>query len=183
MTGDDEEQRPATPRQKRQVRSFGWLLFVLSLVPVGLGGWGAWNGWQTLSWPRADARIVDVKLNPHLTRPSEIAARRVRQAERERATIDVAYVYTAAGSERFGTEIEAYTFGMQNSAAARRQREQYRFGTIAQVAYDPANPDVAYLEPGPSSVSLLFLGAGGFILLCALLVLRAGRLGIGRMEE
>jgi len=173
---NDDEEAPATPRQKQQVRNFGWFLLGLSLLLLAPGAWGTWKGWQTLSWPRVEVRLVDPKT---LQAPPDGALTRV--PENDAIMFAVTYLYRVGELQCIGNRIEPYRFGFENAAKVKRQRERYRLGTVAQAAYDPSDPCIAYLEPGPSSTALMFLGVGTFIFLCAQLVLRAGRLGIGRM--
>jgi hypothetical protein len=71
---------------------------------------------------------------------------------------------------------------MQNSAGAERMRKQYPVGTPVHVAYDPQSPDIAYLEPGPSSVSLALSGLGIFMGLCGFWVRSLAKRGLGQME-
>lgn len=132
------------------------LFFALAVVPLALGGWGVYRGWRTTSWPTTDAKILGSDLGRVLTER--------RQDDRTitdvRHTVAIRYSYMVGGREYLGEGIQPYSYGMQNSAAARDQFERYRPGMTVKVAYDPDDPADAYLEPGPSSVSKLFLGIG-----------------------
>ena len=78
--------------------------------------------------------------------------------------------------------MEPYDFGKQKSAGAKRMNGRHPAGSPAQVAYDPDNPAIAYLEPGPRAYSLalvgigLVLGGSGFWIRCL------ARRGVGQME-
>ena len=62
-------------------------------------------------------------------------------------------------------------------------RERHPVGSQAKVAYDPANPAVSYLEPGPSSFALVLSGIGAFMLLVGWWVRAKAAQGIGAMNE
>jgi len=72
---------------------------------------------------------------------------------------------------------------MQNSAGAAKMSERHPPGSTAQVAYDPRNPAIAYLEPGPSSFALVLLAIGAAIGLSGFWVRRKASQGIGTMDD
>ena len=86
------------------------------------------------------------------------------------ASIDIVYRYTVDGRTYSSSVISPSTFGGQNSAEARKQDDRYATDMPVRVAYDASDPRIAYLEPGPSSVSLVFVAVGLFIGLPGLLV-------------
>ena len=63
----------------------------------------------------------------------------------------VLYRYHVGDREYVAGGVEPYDFGMQNSAGAARMAERHPVGSSAAVAYDPADPARAFLEPGPSA--------------------------------
>jgi hypothetical protein len=157
-----------------------YFLFGLAAIVLALGGWGAVNGALTLRWPRAAAEIVDANLKLH--------EREVREAYRvdgrssrtdRRHTFSVNYLYQVDGRTYLGDRTEPYDFGMQNSAGAVSMAKAYRIGSTVQVAYDPADPGIAYLVPGPSSFSLILMGIGVALGLFGLLARRMIRVGPG----
>ena len=172
---------PTTPkispeRTKQQSLAFGRNLIVLACLILFPGLWGASHGALTLRWPRADATIIDANLRT-FTRDSSDS--RYRD---EWHSFAVHYSYKVGGIDRFGGRVEPYDFGMQNSAGAQRMRDRHPVGSLAQIVYDPADPNVAYLEPGPSSFSLALVGIGVVIGASGLWVRSLAWRGIGRME-
>lgn len=162
--------RKRKPKGKPDYR-MAWFLAVLGALAFGFGAWGAFNGWQTLTWPRADAVIVDAKLTQH-----ERETRDVERPDRW-TTFDVHYLYRVDGKAYLGGGIEPYAFNMQNSAGAKKMADAYPVGAKTQVAYNPTNVAEAYLMPGPSSFSLILLAIGVVFWLVALLARRMIRVG------
>jgi hypothetical protein len=163
-------------RTKRQSLAFGRNLIVLGVLALLPGVWGAAKGALTLRWPRAEATIIDADL----TRQS------LRRSSTPRSTdmwnsFHVHYRYEVGGREYLGGYVEPYDHGMQNSAGAEKMRARHPVGAKAQVAYDPDAPEIAYLEPGPSSFSLALVGIGTVIGLSGLWIRSLARRGIGRM--
>jgi hypothetical protein len=162
-------------RKMRQSLAFGRNLIVLALLILVPGLWVAAKGALTLRWPRAEATIVDANL-----RMQSIRSAGARYPD-EWASFHAHYTYAVGGRDYFGGGIEPYDLGMQNSAGARRMRERHPVGSKAQVAYDPDDPAVSYLEPGPSSVSLMMIGVGAVIGGAGLWIRHLARRGIGQM--
>jgi hypothetical protein len=168
--------RKKKPQGKPDYR-MAWFLAALGVIAFGFGVWGAYNGAQTLKWPRAQAEIVDAKLTRH-----ERETRDVQRPDKWH-TFDVHYLYRVNGKTFLGGGIEPYAFNMQNSAGAQKMAEKYRIGTTAEVAYNPANGAEAYLQPGPSSFSLILIAIGIIFGLVALLARRMIRVGPGDDDE
>ena len=168
--------RKTTRRGKPDYRIVYFFLFIA--VPcLVMGAWGAINGARTLRWPRVEAQIVGAD-----HRVVETERRDQRQPDK-RHTFAVSYVYTVDGQRYLSHNIEPDDFGMQSSGDAIKLTNAYPVGSTAQVAYDPANPTIAYLKPGPSSFSLLLVGMGvGFMLLGGL-ARRMVRVGPGEDDE
>ncbi len=163
-------------RTKSQSLAFGRNLIVLATPILVLGLWGTAHGALTLRWPRAEAKIIDANLRT-FSGPSNDP--RVRD---EWHAFSVHYSYSVGGQDYFGGRVEPYDYGMQNSAGAQKMRDRHPVGSVAQVAYDPKDPSVAYLEPGPSSFSLALTGIGAVIGASGLWVRSLAKRGIGRME-
>jgi hypothetical protein len=130
---------------------FGIFLMMLAAPPLALGLWVMAQGLVTLTWPRADGQIVRVHFSQ--SQPDE-------ETRRMSASIDITYRYVVDGRTYSSSSIAPYTFGWQNSGHARKQHDRYSGDMVVKVAYDPSDPSVAYLEPGPSSTSLMLLGVG-----------------------
>jgi hypothetical protein len=163
-------------RTKRQSMAFGRNLIVLAVLILAPGLWGAAHGALTLRWPRAEATIIDADLTRH-ARSSTSTPRSTEMWN----SFSVHYRYEVAGREYLGGAVEPYDYGMQNSAGAEKMRNRHPVGSTARVAYDPNNHEVAYLEPGPSSFSLVLVAIGAVIGLSGLWIRSLARRGIGRM--
>jgi Protein of unknown function (DUF3592) len=160
--------------------AFGRNLMVLALLIFGLGGYGAVMGALTLKWPRADATITSAEL---LRQISTSRGMDGRSFEDGWNSFHVLYQYRVGDRDYVAGGVEPYDFGMQNSAGAAKMRERHPVGSQAKVAYDPANPAVAYLEPGPSSFALVLSGIGVFMFLIGWWVRTKAAQGIGTMNE
>jgi hypothetical protein len=167
----------SSARRMRQSLAFGRNLIVLAAIVLLPGVWAAARGAVTLRWPRAEATIIDADLRL-MTMPSM----RGRKPPDQWNTFHVHYRYNVGGRDFLGGRVEPYDLGMQNSAGAKRMKERHPVGSTAKVAYDPENPAIAYLEPGPSSFSLMLLGIGAIIGGAGLWVRSLARRGIGGMQ-
>jgi Protein of unknown function (DUF3592) len=165
-------------RKKRQSLAFGRNLIVLAGLIFVPGAWAAAKGALTLRWPRADAKIVDASLRLQTVQSSSRSDTRPD----EWSSFIVHYTYSIGGKLYWSGRAEPYDFGMQNSAGAKRMAGRHPTGSSARIAYDPENPAIAYLEPGPSSMSLAMVGIGTVIGLSGLWVRNLARRGIGEME-
>ena len=162
----------------RQSLAFGRNLIVLAAIAFLPGVWGAASGALTLRWPRAEAKIVDASLRLQTTPSSDERDRRLNES----TSFHVHYTYKAGGRDYRGGRVEPYDFGMQNSAGAKRMNGRHPAGSTAQVAYDPENPAIAYLEPGPSAFSLALVGIGLVIGGSGFWIRSLARRGVGQME-
>jgi uncharacterized protein DUF3592 len=160
--------------------AFGRNLMVLGGLVLALGAYGATRGALTLGWPRAKATVTSADLLRQITTTRGLDG---RSQEDGWNSFHVLYRYTVAGREYVAGGVEPYDFGMQNSAGAAKMRERHPVGSTATVAYDPNDPAVAYLEPGPSSFSLALCGIGGFMALTGLWMRRKAAQGIGAMNQ
>ncbi len=165
-------------RKTRQSLAFGRNLIVLALLILIPGLWAVYKGALTLRWPRVDANVIDAKVRIQ-TMPSSQDRR--GQAADETASFYVAYRYTVGGRDYVSGRVEPYDFGMQNSAGARKMQDRHPVGSTARVAYDPDDPAVSYIEPGPSSMSLIMVGIGAAIGASGLWVRGLAKRGIGEM--
>jgi len=160
--------------------AFGRNLMVLALVIFGLGAYGVVMGALTLKWPRAEATITSAEL---LRQTNTRRGPDGRSIEDGWNSFHVLYKYRVGDRDYVAGGVEPYDFGMQNSAGAAKMRERHPVGSQAKVAYDPGNPAVAFLEPGPSSFALALSGIGAFILLVGWWVRTKAAQGIGTMNE
>ena len=130
---------------------FGVFLMMLAAPPLVIGLWAMAQGLITLTWPRTDGQIVRVYFSQ--SQPDD-------ETRRMSASIDITYRYVVGGRTYSSSSIAPYTFGWQNSGHARKQHDDYSADMAVRIAHDPHDPRVAYLEPGPSSTSLMLLGVG-----------------------
>ena len=172
----DTTPKVSPERTKRQSIAFARNLIVLAILILAPGLWGVAHGALTLRWPRAEATIIDADLTRH-SRSSTSTPRSTEMWN----SFSVHYRYEVAGREYLGGAVEPYDYGMQNSAGAEKMRARHPIGSKASVAYDPNDHEVAYLEPGPSSFSLVLVGIGTVVGLSGLWIRSLARRGIGRM--
>lgn len=165
-------------RKMRQSLVFGRNLIVLALLILLPGLWAAGKGALTLRWPRADAKVVDGRL-----RLQTLLSSQDRRQPHVTASFHVLDSYTVEDRQYLSRRVEPYDFGMQNSAGARKMRERHLVGSTTRVAYDPADPAVAYLEPGPSSMSLIMVVIGAVIGASGLWVRSMTRRGIAEWKH
>lgn len=159
--------------------AFGRNLMVLATAIFVLGAYGTVRGALTLRWPRASATITNAELARQFMRTS-----RYDHGLQEDSwnTFHVLYRYRVGDQDYVAGGLEPYAFGMQNSAGAEKMRERHPVGSTAEVVYDPNNPAIAYLEPGPSSFALMMSGLGAFMFLCGFWVRHLAAAGIGEMN-
>lgn len=160
--------------------AFGRNLMILGLVPFAIGAYAAAMGVLTLRWPRATASIVGCERHW-----AEGDRRNIGSADNPRgwSTARLTYAYSVGGIERIGSGVQAYALGLANAAQEAKLCLTYQPRQQVAVAYDAAQPAVAYLEPGPSLSALMLLGVGTVILLSGWRVrVLAGR-GLGTMNE
>ncbi len=121
-------------------------------------GWPMYQRAQaSLSWPTADGTVVS----------SELATRTVKLKKKYCPV--VSYTYTVNGTERTSKNIWAMT-GDYSSDREQQQAvlDNYPVGATVKVYYDPAQPDVAVLEPGVTSLVYVVLGACGAVFLAGI---------------
>jgi Protein of unknown function (DUF3592) len=157
--------------------AFGRNLMVLGGVILVIGGYAAVRGVLTLGWPRTTATIMTADQ----LRQGPATSRGLRAESWN--SFHVLYRYHVGDHDYVAAGVEPYDYGMQNSAGATKMYERYRINSTADVAYDPRDPAVAYLEPGPSSFSRVLVGIGSFMALVGLWVRRKAAQGIGTMNE
>ncbi|PSJ61500.1 DUF3592 domain-containing protein [Pseudaminobacter soli (ex Li et al. 2025)] len=174
----------AHPRSRRRKPNKGGMalgrnLMVLGAIVLAFGTYGVFRGAMTLKWPHTAATITSAELLRQ--RGSTSTQNGIREDSWN--TFHVLYRYTVGDQEYVGGGIEPYDYGMQNSAGAVRMAERYPTGSVSNVAYDPRDPAIAYLEPGPSSFASMLAGIGSFIALVGFWVRRKAAAGIGTMNQ
>lgn len=172
--------KPAKGAPNRGGMAFGGNLMVLGAIIFAIGAYGTVKGALTLRWPRAEATITTADLLRQMTTTRGLDG---RSQEDSWNSFHVLYRYTVAGREYVAGGVELYDFGMQNSAGAAKMRERHPAGSTATIVYDPENPSVSRLEPGPSSFALALGGIGAFMALTGLWVRRKAAQGIGAMNQ
>jgi hypothetical protein len=157
--------------------AFGRNLMVLGGIILAVGGYGAVRGALTLGWPRPSATIVSADQ----LRQGAATSRGLREDSWN--TFHMLYRYRVGDHDYVAGGVEPYDYGMQNSAGAAKMYHRYRINSTAEIAYDPDDPAVAYLEPGPSSFTRVLVGIGAFMALVGMWVRRKASQGIGTMNE
>lgn len=156
-TAPDDDGMP--PRRT----GFWIVLLVLGLAIGALGGRGLWLGFETTRWPRVEAEIVDSRVTIRVDTSSRgTPAIGLTSSGRrdEFASYDANFVYTVDGRAHLGHGVERGDLGLQNSAKSRELGLAHPVGSKAMVAVNPADPDDAYLVPGPSSAARMLAGIG-----------------------
>jgi hypothetical protein len=159
--------------------AFGRNLMILGLIPFAIGAYAAAMGALTLRWPRATASIVGCERHW-----AEGDRRNIGSADNPKgwSTARLTYAYSIGGIERIGSGVQAYALGLANAAREEKLCLTYQPHQTVTVAYDPAQPAIAHLEPGPSLSALMLLGVGTVMLLSGWRVrVLAGR-GLGTMN-
>ena len=160
--------------------AFGRNLMVLAALILAIGVYGVARGAMTLKWPRAHATITSAELLRQTSTSRGMDGSSTRNGWN---SFHVLYRYRVGDRDFVSGGVEPYDFGMQNSAGAARMRERHPIGSQAEVAYDPDDPAVAYLEPGPSSFALMLSGIGAIMLLAGWWMRTKAAQGIGTMNE
>jgi hypothetical protein len=160
--------------------AFGRNLMVLGAIILAVGAYGVVRGALTLRWPRAAATITSAEL---LRQSAPTTRGGGGAGEESWNSFHVLYRYRVGDRDYVAGGVEPYDYGMQNSAGAERMRERHPIGSTSDVAYDPNDPAIAYLEPGPSSFASALAGIGAFMALVGFWVRRKAAAGIGTMNE
>ncbi len=169
--------RKRTPN--RGGMAFGRNLVVLGAVPLGLGAYCAVMGALTLNWPRATALITSAET----VRQTVYAENRGAGSGKEGwNTFHVLYTYRVGERDYVAGGVEPYDLGMQNSASAGNMQALHPPGSRAEIVYDPRNPEIAYLKPGPSSAALGFTAIGLIMVLSGFWMRRKAAEGLGAMN-
>jgi Protein of unknown function (DUF3592) len=164
---------PKTEAARASTMRLGRVMMVAAAVIVAIAGNAALRGAMTLTWPRVTAEITSAELALQVTRTS--GRGNIRPHDEVMRTFHVVYHYRVGDQDYVAGGLEPYDFGLQNSAGAGAMSERHPVGEIVEVAYDPDDPSVAYLEPGPSSASLMLTALGAVIGLIGLRVYQLGR--------
>jgi hypothetical protein len=140
------------------------------LLLAAFGAVGLWRGWRDLgrarasaSWPRTDGEIVGADL--------QVEGYHDDGEAMQRAVIR--YRYDVGGESH---RAERVFFGddvaLRFTGPGRRRLDAYPVGRRVSVAYDPADPRRAVLEPGVSgavrlsvlvALAIALLGLGGLV--------------------
>jgi hypothetical protein len=124
-----------------------------SLLFIAFGGWQLWRGWRELgharastAWPCVSGEVVGTELRE---------TGRDEDGEVSRRAV-ITYRYTVDGAGHEGTRV---FFGdgmaLRFAGPSTRRLAAYPAGRAVQVAYDPADPGRAVLEPGAGAAAYL----------------------------
>jgi hypothetical protein len=174
------------PRQEkiaanRGGMAFGRNLMVLGALVFAVGAFAGVRGALTLKWPRATATVTSAEL----LRQTAPTLHRIdgHATEDSWNNFHVLYRYTVGGRKYVAGGVEPYDLGMQNSAGAAKMRARHPVGSTAEIVYDPNDPGIAYLEPGPSSFALVLAAIGAVVALSGWWVRTRAAQGIGAMNR
>ncbi len=160
-----QPRRIAPPQQRVMLNTIaqdhgnpGRNILIVAAVLLIAGGWACLKGAESLTWPQTGGRIVVP------TTSTTMGHRRQdgHSTDERRAieTGDIRYAYTVKGRDYVGTAIQPFDFGTQDWLVSYKRDDLYREHTVVRVSYDPGDPSVAYLEPGPSGAALILFGIG-----------------------
>ena len=153
--------RKAAHRYRRGATTFAALVMWTGALATAVGGYACWQGLQTLSWPRIPADVVAREVSTGTTvAPTQPGSGAPPASTRETAGVNLAYRYVIDAAVYEGTALEPWDLGVPGRAAVDTVQKFVIPGSKVDIAYDPSNPRVAYLLPGPSgtAVSLTIFG-------------------------
>lgn len=156
---DSDPDDDAPPRRTR----FWIFLVSVGVVLSVVGGRAAWLGYETRTWPRVEAEIVDSKVTIRVdpsSRGTPTIGLTSSGIRNEFASYGANFVYTVDGVRHLGHGIERGDLGLQNSAKSRELGLAHPVGSKAMVAVDPNDPTVAYLVPGIASAAKMVTALG-----------------------
>lgn len=162
---------PPADRSARRLRRLSRFLLLLGVPALVLGAYGIGVGLLTLTWPRAEATILDSRLDTRRvdhTVPGTDKYRGGRLERRDTVHLQMRYRYRVGPMEHEATGIEPADFGLLSSTHAHDLVRMYPKGARVDVAYHPRRVGFAYLRPGPSSPAVLLALVGGALVAAAL---------------
>lgn len=177
MSGEEGEERIAAVEARgdedaRPKRSGLWLFLVcLGTALAAIGLRALWRGFETLKWPRVEAEIVssDVTVRTSASSSGTPSIGVVSGGRRDEfAAYAVSFRYTIDGAEHIAHGVERGDLGLQNSQKSRDLGFAHPVGSRARVVVNPADPDDAYVAPGPSSAAWMVTGVGTTLALVGL---------------
>lgn len=145
---------------------FGVFLLLFGGVFLAVGVDQRLAGSDSVNWPVVSAEITAGKVE-HETGSMGTAA---SAQDFYYARISYRYEHGGTNYEHTGFDIGgSRSFGSEGEAAALVAK--YPVGSSVPVHVNPARPDAAVIEIGVPNSSQLLLGAGGFLMLFALIIL------------
>ena len=135
-----------------------FIFTALGLLALGAGLRRMWNGHAAERWPTTLAEVVFSKVESSDTRDSD---------DTPSTTFSPSFVYRyeVHGVAHFNNLRRFGHIAGQGQDWAASLTARYPLGTRIPVAYSPADPDIAVLEPGNDSEALWLPGVGLFALL------------------
>lgn len=126
---------------------------LVALLLLGFGLVGAWRGWLALQrahasagWSRAPGEIISSAVHSH------------SNGEHTFHRTVISYCYEVAGtSYRAKRVFYGDDIALQFAGPGQRRLARYPVGQLVTVAYDPAAPHEAVLEPGPNQAAYVSL--------------------------
>lgn len=151
----------------------GMILFSMIFGLIGMamlaGGLGRlWNAYASTRWPLAPGVIT------YGRQDASTSVSKDSDGDERRSTVygvRLVYEYEVDGRKHFNNvRVFGQLAGSSDSGRASSIAQQYPLGKKVDVAYDPADPDIAALEPGIDNEAYWLPGAGAAFLLFGLAV-------------
>jgi hypothetical protein len=125
--------------------------FTTNLLFLGFGALGLWRGWRELgrawhsaTWPHAVGEVVGSGTRIENYHDDGEPMRRAV----------ITYRYDVGGTTYRGARVFfGDAIALRFAGPGRRRLATYQAGRLVRVAYDPANPASAVLEPGASTAA------------------------------
>jgi hypothetical protein len=149
---------------------------ILFAVGVGVTIWGfskLQSAKESLSWPRAEGRVLES--NIERVRKTSSRSRRKRRRGKNRIgtnrqsrityKANVFYEYSVKSNKYSSDKISFGDYSSSNQSHAQNIVNRYPRGKDVKVYYNPEDPQLAVLEPGVSWATYTPLGAGVFFIL------------------
>ncbi|MEO7651993.1 MAG: DUF3592 domain-containing protein, partial [Bryobacteraceae bacterium] len=144
---------------------------IFALIGVAMLGGGVgrlWNAYASTRWPLAPGLITYGR--------QDVSTSVTKDSDREESRTPIygtqlVYEYEVGGRKHFNN-VRAFgaLAGSSDADRASSITERYPLGKKVDVAYNPADPDVAVLEPGINNEAYWLPGAGAAFLLFGLAV-------------
>jgi hypothetical protein len=159
---------------------FGGIFLSLGVIGVAYGGVQILRAQQSVDWPRAQGQIVYGRVDASESMSKEDDGTTSRSTS---FGARLAFRYVVDGRTYYSNQRRFGQLAGADEEWAAEIANRYPKGSSFPVAYSPANPHLAVLEPGFDTESLWLPGAGLFSLLFGLAVVTFARRALSPIHE